>query len=655
MSLFQQACATYDAMLPVVTYSGTGVPLPPVAHFVTQADVEITIDASGKFMHAAKRRTKWEKRRHEPDIPPDPKVVIPVTESSLGRTGKGAAVNPHYLCDHLKYLDPENTASYEAFVSQLGGWTAVAKQPKLDAILAYVRSGTIMDDLASAGMTDLDAKTMICWRVNGLGQDSGPCWTDRKLMDSLTEYHMNRLVREGRPVGLCMITGKQTLLALQHAKGLSPKDGNAKLVSCCSGTNNKFTYMGRMLTPEQAMTVGYEASQKAHNALAWLIGNQGVSYGGRVFLCWNPEGLEIPSVTGRMMRKDSAKKSAVSASDYQQQLKDALTGWRSDLPDEAGVVFVAFDSPSKGCLSVVAYNEISTGEYLDRLYAWDSVCCMGNSAPTLEQLVRFSYGTPRNGTYVSPKEKLRSNVMQRLVLARLDGTPFPADVENLLVSHASNLMVCDRKVEEKKKKKAVKPGAEKPRQWKGVSPRDQLLRAACGAIKKYRSDVYKEDWSMRLGENPNDPRTKDRSFVFGQLLAVAEQVESQVLYKRHEERETNAMRLQRTFSQSPLTTWKTLHERLEPYFAALPVKSREHYRKLIGELMEKFQTRDLNDPLNELYLIGYYEQRAAFRTKKADGKNAGDAVGDSGEAQECEEVQEAEEGFDDDACEDVED
>jgi CRISPR-associated protein Csd1 len=37
------------------------------------------------------------------------------------------------------------------------------------------------------------------------------------------------------------------------------------------------------------MTLSYEVSQKAHNALKWLIANQGQKAGEKVFVLWGTE------------------------------------------------------------------------------------------------------------------------------------------------------------------------------------------------------------------------------------------------------------------------------------------------------------------------------------------------------------------------------
>lgn len=599
MGLFQQACITYDAMAPV-TKLGDRFPLAPVSHTVKQADIEITIDDNGRFQSARLRQVKSVKQKDGTWLQAEPMLVIPVTEQSLGR-GVGSEKFPHYLCDYVLYLNPENEVAYQAYVSQLQDWAKFANHPKLNAILAYAESGSVMQDLAGCGISgDIDKK-LVCWVVNGLGlADSGPCWTDKVLTESLVAYHDRRIQSDGHKTGLCMITGQDTVLAELHPKGIVRVHGNAKLISSNSSKNNEYTYKGRFFTAEQALTVGYHASQKSHNALAWLVANQGVNIGDRIFLCWNPNGKELPSVTGFMVRNRQSGTRPVTPSDYKKQLKDSLLGWKLGLPDDAQAVFAVLDAPTTGCLSVVHYSEMSCSDYLDNLYEWERVCCAGNYTPALGHLVQYAYGTFRDGEFQT-NPKVYKYHMQRLVLCRLDGTPFPLDIVRRLVWNASDLASCKVKGEK----------------GKGAGPREKLLRAACSAIRKYRYDIKKEEWDMGL-----DISCTDRSYLFGRLLAIAEKVENKVLYAKSSDRETRALRLQRAFSQRPMSTWRNIHENLDVYFAQIPSKSRNYYRNLIGEIMAMLPKENLNAALEDVYLLGYYEQRAElkYKEKDADGE-----------------------------------
>lgn len=162
---------------------------------------------------------------------------------------------------------------------------------------------------------------MICWTVNGLGETlNGPCWEDQALMAAFIDY--SAAMRGNTPPSLCMITGSMGAPAGQHPKGIVPINGNAKLIS--ANDSSGFTYRGRFDDAAQAATVGYAASQKAHSALRWLVANP---------------------------------------SQYRKQLREALSGWKADLPQSAGVVITAFDAATTGRLAVTYYNELLASDF----------------------------------------------------------------------------------------------------------------------------------------------------------------------------------------------------------------------------------------------------------------------------------------------------
>lgn len=110
--------------------------------------------------------------------------------------------------------------------------------------------------------------------------------------------------------------------------------------------------------------------------------------------------------------------------------------------------------------------------------------------------------------------------------------------------------------------------------------------------------------------------SKNRSYLFGRLLAIAEKVERDT-YNAGEDREPNAMRIQTVFSRRPLYAWRILEEQLNPYYRRLSPGAKQYYKRLTGEIVNALQesSEDLNRPLEDVYLLGYYSQRQAFYTK----------------------------------------
>ena len=582
MGLFQKAVETYDAMQKLVGVKVEGKEtLAPIGYMITTANIEITVDADGNFVRAKRI---------------DEKIPIPCTEKSSGRSSAPAA---HPLCDNLTYVSDINAEKHSVYLEEIEAWKeSEFTCAKIDAIYRYLKKNTVLEDGVKSSVIEFDAngklkgeKELVTWRVEGLGEDSGAVHEDRQLMNSFFKYYIknNDSVR-----GICMVTGERKNLAKQHIKGVSSFSGNAKLISANDTSN--YTYRGRFISGDEAMTMGYVASQKAHNVLKWLLSNYGVSFGNRRMVCWSPQGRQIPRFNLPLLQTNDNK---IEPADYKKQLQNVVNGYKTNLPEPDTVVIASFEAATSGRLSVTYYNELQGSDFLDRLYYWDSTCCWndnrwGVQSPNLYQIVNYAYGTQRESGKVECDPKILAQHMQRLISCRIDKAMFPTDIMRSLAIKASNMQV-----------------------YKGKNT-DQLLFIACAAIRKYRYDHFKEEWEMALEEN-----ISDRSYQFGRLLAVLEKIEKDT-YKNGEERETNAIRTQAFYVQRPLSAFSQIMTGLKTgYYPRLSSATKTYYEKLIGSIMEKISSSNegqLDKPLTETYLMGYYLQKNALYTKKEEAE-----------------------------------
>ena len=298
MGLLQKAVETYQAHSVFVGVEREEHQvLLPVSHILARADLEITLEPEGTFS-SARLVDKSE-----------PKIPIPATEESAGRTS-GACAHP--LCDQLCYLAPYNEEKHRLYIEQLTAWAESSHgHPMLRPILTYVQGGTILSDLVQACQLELDEKgipkdekLMVRWRVHGIGAPKDGCWQQPSLFQAFQAWYASL---QPEDTALCMITGQYAVAAKQHQKGIIPISGNAKLISANDTSN--FTFRGRFTDDSQAATISYEASQKAHNALRWIAAEQGARaiFGGRTFLCWNPQGLQVCHVTAGFWKPESGQ------------------------------------------------------------------------------------------------------------------------------------------------------------------------------------------------------------------------------------------------------------------------------------------------------------------------------------------------------------
>lgn len=578
MGLLQKTLETYDAMERLVgIYEEGKEPLAPVGHIVTKAQIEVTIDADGQFV-SARAADK------------DKKIIIPVTEESAGRTSSPAA---HPLCDQLGYLFESDEQKHSLYMQGLEMWVhSDDSHPKAVAVFKYISGGTLREDLLGAGVPVDKEKDLVCWRVVGYGtDDSSAVWEDISLMEAYTAWYLSK--RQGKKQ-LCMLTGQESFITWQHLKGAFSSNGNAKIISANDSTN--FTYRGRFAEPEEAASVGYIASQKAHNALKWLISTQGTIQGNRAFVAWNPQGKRIPKPTLPLFSLADEAPPLPTYKSYQADLSKKLAGYHADLETSDQVVIAAFDAATAGRLAITYYNELLGSDFLERLAYWDASCCWAYnhrsiSSPSLVSIIDFAFGTPR-GTpeTVKADDAVIAGNMQRLLACRIDQAAFPLDIMRAIVTRAGNMQVYSE------------------------ANRRKLLYTACAVIRKYHIDHKKEEFDLAL-----EPERMDRSYQWGRLLAVMEKIERDT-YDADEKREPNAIRLQSVFVQRPGYAAKIVMDQLKTaYYPRLSVGLRRYYDRLVGEIMEmlsRFDATDYNKPLTETYLPGYYLQKNAFYTKK---------------------------------------
>lgn len=593
MGLLQRACETYDYA--AKDYCGVydaamGEPLAPVGHWIAKATIEITLAPDGTFLQASSV-AKGEER-----------TIYPVTTESAFRTSTKNA--PHPLCEKLKNILPENQAKYEKYVDQLSSWAnSDFSHPIIVAVQKYMRKATISEDLQKAKLLKYDKNgalkgdEFVRWIVSGIENENGACWKNRELFSLYMNWHKSR---QTETHCICMVSGEMDVPSIMHPAGIVPSKGTAKLIS--SDDSDGCTYRGRFADESEALSIGYESSQKAHNALKWIIANQGVKVEGRCFVCWCPEGKKLPKPTGIMARKNIAQESRYTPTEYKASLQSILCSWKSDFSVMENAVTAVFDSATKGRLSLVYYSELKAHDFIDRLGYWDETCSWWNGdlgvvSPELFRIVDFAFGTLRKKKFETD-DSTKKQIMLQLVKCRIDKKRIPAPIFHALVQRCGNLQIV-------------------PDDRDHDYLRAQLLFTACAVIRKYHIDYYKEEIEMAL-----EPQKKDRSYQFGRLMAIMEKIEHDT-YDSDEKREANIIRRQMTFVCRPFETFSSVMGHLKnAYYPHLSKSSKLFYEKTIEDIIEILTEEEynINKPLNDTYLLGYYLQKKELYSKKSNNK-----------------------------------
>lgn len=604
MGLFQKAIETYDHMESIAGKEIAGrATLAPVGFISTKVQLAITLKQNGEFA-GAERIFSEKTASNGKTVKEDRQIIIPVTESSLGRT-ISAATTPHPLCDKLMFLCPDHPESYAAYIAQLEEWCGSEYSvSELAAVLKYVKSGTIRSDLSAlSGIKDDD---FVCWRVRSFDcEKPDDIWQNEDVIASYISF-CRRRSEEKSEKALCYVTGEYLPAAKQHLKGVVAYSGNAKLISANDTSN--YTYRGRFTDDTEALTVSFIASQKAHNALKWIVANDGVRFGDRTLICWNPKGKKIPKTTVSLFSlfgKTLNAEERPEPSNYRELLRRKIEGYKSFFEPEDEAVTAILEAATTGRLSVSYYSEMKAEDFLERLRYWDESTAwlhrqFGVTAPALRDIVNAAYGalrTNENKQTVETDETLMAGVMQRLLLCRLERAPFPDDVLRAAVRKCSALALYDEE----------------------NGNRQKQLFTSCAIIRKYRFDHFKEDWVMAL-----EPERKNISYQYGRLLAVLEKAEKDT-YEQGEKRQTNAIRMQPIFVKRPMYASKIITEQLKnAYYPRLSIGARRYYDRLIGEIylqISECENWESDKPLTEEYLMGYYLQKNSLYSKKENNES----------------------------------
>lgn len=589
----------------------------PVAHTTQNAHIEVNVTGEGEF-HSAMVVEK-----------DDASTLIPSTVDSASRAG--AVVSPYPLHDKLMYTAGDFSEyggkigrknPFEAYIEQLEQWVlSPYGNDKLRAIYSYLKKGQLISDLVKEKILFLDEEGKLIKRWNKkydklheerprifsvVAGDQGSAfvrfnvyspneiltkpWRDKEMFNSFINFYERQVGNED----VCYVTGEVLPSTDKHANKIRHAADKAKLIS--GNDTRGFTFRGKFNKSDEVASISYNASQKAHNALKWLIEKQGRVIDNRVFLIWGNNTLELPDLQedsfhlGGKIDEDISL--ATTNSEYAAQFSKAIDGYKHNLKFESNINILVIDSATTGRMAVLYYRNLDKDLYFERLKDWHTSCVWLHryvkndknewiefiGAPATKDIAFAAYGPKAD-------EKIVKGLMERMLPSILEGREIPQDIIFSAFHRASNPVSMER--------------------WEW----EKTLTVACSLINK------KERLDVGLDKN-ND----DRDYLFGRLLAVADVLERSAM-DSEESRSTNAIRYMNSFSNHPARTWNTIQDSIQPYQARLG-KRATYYTKTIDEIGSKIKIEDFNDkPLSGKYLLGMYSQRHELYKKKDKEEN----------------------------------
>lgn len=638
--------------------SGMNLDLPdseqlmPICHTLQNAHIKISIDGEGNFIRA--------------EVLDKLQIILPATEKSAGRSSGEA---PHPLADKIQYIAKDyasyggkKKSYYKGYQQGIENWcNSKYAHPKVEAVKNYVEKGTVIKDLIDSKVLFVDesdqllqawsdktiaapkifkvlpkekgkldqGNALVCWSVEVKGDPVSDTWKDKTIQDAWIAYDLDKSAIEG----LCYVTGEQSALAVSHPAKLRHTGDKAKLIS--SNDLSGFTFKGRFtdskksiaITGNQSVGVSFGVTQKAHNALRWLISRQGFRNGVQVIVSWAVSGQDIPQpmadswdfLQDAILKEVDPIDNELSGINhtinlgqtFARALNTYMSGYKAKLDVSDKVIIMGLDSATPGRMAVTYYQEFFPEDYIETIKEWhedfswyqrykyeyqntkqkkNSKTIWPVSAPSPRLIWEAAYGNHAT-------DSLKKTAVQRILPCIIENRPFPYDLVNQAIRRASN-------------RNAYQSGE----QWLW----EKHLGIACALFKGYskRNIKQSKEYQMALEENNNS-----RDYLYGRLLAIAERMEEMALYVADENRLTTAARLMQRFADRPASTWRNIELALNPYIQRL--KSNRagflyNIQLLLDEVINQFHEGDFtNDkPLSGEFLLAYHSQRLALRDKK---------------------------------------
>ena len=628
MGWMQALCETYDNY-----FGGEPLhdqhPLVPAGFIEKELHLRVDLLPDGAFSSAA---VLEEKER----------LPAPSSPAAEGRTGSGAV--PYPLCEELRYVagdlydytDADHHAYYDAYREQLCAWCERPNAPpELCALRHYIERGSLVRDLIDYGVLFEDGGRLLSkWPDRkdkpvffALGKPPEKCVVDFAVLHSdcfvplrelrsIQESWQGMLVSSMPERQLCYASGRLEPVIYNHAK----IEGNAKLISAKDGPRD-FQYKGRFTEADQAYSVSYLASAKAHNTLRWLRGRQGFrsqNYGA-TFIAWSTACRDIIEPQDDVedgwgaSDKDEGLPLPRTEEAYAEKVNSAMAGYRAAPAYIRGshIVMLGMEAATPGRMSLNYYQELDGSEYLERLNQWYTGCFWrlprfrdGKwiyyvTTPTLREIAEAVFG--RDSVIAAERDKQGAKSITKqirsfnseLLSCIINGRSVPVPAAQTAFRRTCNPQTF----------------TDKNGKWQ----RFDWLKCLAVTCAMEKSSNKKEDFKM-----PLNTENRDTSYLFGRLAAVADCAEIFAMSGSDtQHRQTNVIRYFSALQQRPGATWAGLEVKLQPYLTKMRGTYEDYFRTLLDKIEREFEDGAVssNTPLTPHFLEGYHNQRYEILNK----------------------------------------
>ena len=609
-------CETFDNLVALdQTNEDTPIGMLYPGHVLKQAQYELTLDGDGQLVPGSIRQISAEEAN----------TIIPCSMTSQFRTSKK---DPHLLFDFLEYLAgdysdyiQDSGFSHKLYMDQLKKWcSSEASHPFVEIIYSYLVKGTLMSDLESAGVLPFAkpkegeslhsqwpksaGSSLVRFKIeiDGLVPE---IWENHSLWDSACQF--NQLQIAGDAKDICYVTGEMAWPAPLHPY----LRGTTKLISSNDKTDFTYRYGIRDL-PQDYLQISYDASQKIHLALRWLLSNQSFYVGEQTYVIWSTHNAEIPKVLmpGPSLFDEEDTEPDITSKKYAEYVHSYALGFTQSLPQNDEVVLLCLATPSKGRTAITQYETMSSSKFFRNLNDWyeSAVAKLPhNGSMVLRAPTPFEVADVVCG---GSKSDLRVKIIRQVLDAMILNRPLSRNIPKLMVSSMLTQFVSG----------AVQKAT--------FYPTDYIpLNITVGVVRKYLNDLMKSDstscevlWGMALNRE-----STDRSYLLGRLLAYYYQAEKLSQYiSKNGYHITNAESLMHQYYNRPAYVLKLLEQGMAPYRSKLQrVRfGRAHLSEMTSFLSDLSPEIICDKPLTESFILGYYAQFNDFKvTNRGEEKN----------------------------------
>ena len=569
----------------------------------------------------------------------------PKAQAVLNYVQKGTLVKD-LLNAKVLIADPEDNNKL-AYPEQAGDYP--------DSILSSLNKNKGVFDQGAA---------FVSWQVinSELSSQAKPSqaetWKDDSLFDSWQQFYATLDSTDG----FCYITGQNRPLASKHPNRILRSATNAKLIS--ANDMDSFTFLGRFTDNKasikaqglQGANISAVVTEKAHAALSWLLARQGREEAGQAVVAWAISGEETLQPTEPLNKsatfdvvknaeqseqmlfesddidefenmdseddEDSEQEIAVTDKEaplpfkhsnnlghlFATHLNNTMQGYRQKLDAHDQISIITLEAATPGRMAVTYYHESMPNDYIDALESWHRQFAwyftyadpesgerkLTLKAPTPKQISQVAYGARLS-------DALKKQVVSQVLPCIVEGAArqFPWQLVDLSIKRACNPLALDN--------------------WEW----EQAISIACALYRGYylrQSESKKRSYTVALQTDYTS-----RDYLYGRLLAVAEDIESLALFIAGEKRNTTAQRYMQQFANRPFTTWRNIELALKPYENRLK-SNRGGYlankQDLMDQIMSLFNVADFtNDAaLSGEFLLGYHSQKMQIKLDKQQAK-----------------------------------